>query len=90
LGSYAEETVLPRLLYGLEILPLSKTHLDMLNKFHMKNLSNFQSLPSRTTKGATLLLIGDLPLEAEINRRPLLPTRRISKIFFSADFWLKC
>jgi hypothetical protein len=26
--------VLPRLLYGLEILPLSKTHLDMLNKFH--------------------------------------------------------
>ena len=27
--------VLPRLLYGLEILPLSKTHLDMLNKFHM-------------------------------------------------------
>jgi hypothetical protein len=33
--------VLPRLLYGLEILPLSKTHLDMLNKFHMKNLRIF-------------------------------------------------
>jgi hypothetical protein len=34
--------VLPRLLYGLEILPLSKTHLDILNKFHMKTLRNFQ------------------------------------------------
>jgi hypothetical protein len=63
--------VLPRLPYGLEILPLSKTHLDMLNKYHMKNLWNFQSLPSRTAKGATLLLIGALPLEAEIHRRQL-------------------
>jgi hypothetical protein len=63
--------VLPRLLYGLEILPLSKTHLDILNKFHMKTLRNFQSLPSRTAKGATFPLIGALPLEAEIHRRQL-------------------
>jgi hypothetical protein len=63
--------VLPRLLYGIEIFPLSKTHFDMLNKFHMKNLMNFQSRPSRTAKGATLLLTGALPLEAEIHRRQL-------------------
>ena len=55
----------------LPLLPLRKTHLDMLNKFHMKNLRNYQSLPSRTSKGATLLLIGALSLEAEIHRRQL-------------------
>ena len=37
----------------------------------MKNLMNFQSRPSRTAKGATLLLTGALPLEAEIHRRQL-------------------
>ena len=61
--------VLPRLLYGLKNLQLSKTHLDMLNKLHMTNLRNFQSLPCRTTRGTTFLLIGALPLEAEIRRR---------------------
>ena len=55
----------------LPLLPLRKTHLDMLNKFHMKNLRNFQSLPSRTSKRTTLLLIGALPLEGEIHRRQL-------------------
>ena len=43
----------------------------MLNKLHMKNLKNCQSLPTRTAKGATILLIGALPLEAEIHRRQL-------------------
>ena len=63
--------VLPRLLYGLEILPLNISQLEILNKFHLKNLRNFQSLPDRTASGVVYLLLGALPIEAEIHRRQM-------------------
>lgn len=40
--------VLPKLLYGLEILPLKQTHMMLLRKFHIETLRRFQSLPTRT------------------------------------------
>ena len=63
--------VLPRLIYGLEILPLSTSQLSILSKFHLKNLRNFQSLPLRTATAAVYLLLGALPLEGEIHQRQL-------------------
>ena len=39
--------VLPRLLYGLEMLPLNKTHIASLEKFHRNSLRIIQSLPER-------------------------------------------
>ena len=63
--------VLPRLLYGLEILPLNLTQLSELNQFHIRTLKCFQNLPVRTATCAVLSLVGALPLEAELHKRQL-------------------
>ena len=63
--------VLPRLLYGLEILPINNTHIDSLEKFHRNSLRIIQSLPERTSTAAVYLLLGALPVEAEIHEKKL-------------------
>ena len=63
--------VLPRLLYGLEILPLNKTHIATLEKFHKNSLRMIQSLPERTATAAVYLLLGALPVEAEMHKKQL-------------------
>ena len=47
--------VLPRLLFGLEVLPLTVTQINILSKFHISNLRRFQSLPTRTATSAVYL-----------------------------------
>ncbi|MES9903311.1 MAG: reverse transcriptase family protein [Sedimenticola sp.] len=63
--------VIPRLLYSTETLTLTTTQIQQLERFHNKTLKNLQSLPVRTATSAVLLLIGALPIEAEIDRRQL-------------------
>ena len=63
--------VLPRLLFGLEVLPLTVTQINILSKFHISNLRRFQSLPTRTATSAVHLLLGALPVEAELHKRQL-------------------
>ena len=63
--------MLPRLLFGLEGLPITKSQLDQLTKFHVDNLKRFQSLPTRTATCAVFLLLGALPVEAELLKRQL-------------------
>ena len=63
--------VLPRLLYGLEVLPLKKSHITTLEKFHKNSLRKIQSLPERTATAAVYLLLGAVPTEAEIHERQL-------------------
>ena len=63
--------VVPRLHYGLEVLLLNKGQLEELEKFHIENLKNIQSLPTRTANSVVYLLLGALPLKAEIERRQL-------------------
>ena len=55
----------PRLLFGLEALPITNTQQQVLSKFHIQNLKRFQSLPTRTAKFAVYLLLGALPIEAD-------------------------
>ena len=50
--------VLPRLLFGLEVLPLTVTQISILSKFHIDNLCCLSS-------------IGRYPLEAELHKRHL-------------------
>ena len=59
--------VLPRLLYSLEVLPLIK----LLRDFHVNFLRQIQAIPSRTAISAVYLLVGALPIEAEIHKRVL-------------------
>ena len=61
--------VLPRLLFGLEIMPLRQIDLNRLKKFHNNCLRRFQSLSQRTALCAVHLLIGAFPIEAEIHKK---------------------
>ena len=63
--------VIPRLLYGLEVVLLKKGQLDELEKFHIEVLKQIQSLPTRTANYIVYLLLGALPLKVEIERRQL-------------------
>ena len=63
--------VLPRLLFGLEALPITNSQLAMLSKFHVEFLKQLQCLPLRTATCAIYLLICALPIEAELHKRHL-------------------
>ncbi|CAC5381596.1 unnamed protein product [Mytilus coruscus] len=63
--------VIPKLLYGLEVLPLNNSQLDILKRFHISNLRRFPSLPTRTATCIVYLLLGALPIDAEIHKRHL-------------------
>ena len=62
---------LPLLLYGLEVLTLTKGQLEQLSKYHIQTLRSIQSLPQRTSTAAVLMLLGALPFEAELHKRRL-------------------
>ena len=63
--------VLPRLLYGLEVLPLNVSQITELKQFHTKTLRYFQSLPVRTATSTVYPILGALPIEAELHKRQL-------------------
>ena len=63
--------VLPRLLFGLEVLPVNQTQLNLLSKFQVDNLKRFQSLPTRTANCTVHLILGALPIEVELHKRQL-------------------
>ena len=63
--------VLPRLLFGLDTLCLNRGQIDQLSRYHIQTLRNIQSLPQRTATAAVYMLIGALPLEAELHKRQL-------------------
>ncbi|CAC5383008.1 unnamed protein product [Mytilus coruscus] len=63
--------VLPRLLYGLEILPLNLMQIGELRQFHIKTIRCFQPLPIRTSTAAVYMPIGAIPIEAELHKRQL-------------------
>ena len=62
---------LPRLLFGLEVLPLKTTHINKLEDFHRKTIRFLKSLPQRTSIAAIYLLMGALPLQADYHKKQL-------------------
>ena len=63
--------VIPRLLYGLEITSLNKTQIKELERYHLNTLRQIQSLPKRTATASVFMLLGALPIEAELHKRLL-------------------
>ena len=63
--------VTPRLLYGLDAVTLSKKQIDDLNSYHRNLIRRIQGLPLNTATEAIYLLLGDLPVEAELDTRAL-------------------
>ena len=62
--------VVPRLLHGLEATVLQKSDINELDKFK-KLLRQIQHLPESTATEAIYLMLGALPIEAEIHARML-------------------
>ena len=63
--------VIPRLLYSLVVMSLSDTHIAQLQRFHISTPRKLQSLPERTASSAVQLLLGALPIQAELHKRQL-------------------
>ena len=67
-GHLLKTYIVPRLVYGLEILSLKKQDIDNLEKFQRKSLRQLQGLPEKTSNSITLALLGILPLESIIHK----------------------
>ena len=63
--------VVPRLLYGLESILLSKKDVECLEKFQRKCLKQIQGLPDKTDISISLALLGVLPLDAVVHKNAL-------------------
>ena len=63
--------MVPRLLHGLEAIVLQKSDINELDKFFKKLLRQIQHLPESTATEAIYLMLGALPIEAEIHARML-------------------
>ena len=59
------------MLYGLEVIHLTKTQLGQLERYHLRTLRQIQGLPQRTASSAVYMLLGALPIEAEIHKKQL-------------------
>ncbi|CAG2247447.1 unnamed protein product [Mytilus edulis] len=70
--------VIPRLLYGLDIIRLTKTDIAKLSVYYIQLLKQIQHLPSRTANSAVLVLTGQLPIESEIHKKMLSLFRNIA------------
>ena len=49
--------VLPRMLYGLDVIHLTKTQLSQLERYHLRTLRQTQGLPQRTALSAVYMLL---------------------------------
>ena len=72
--------VLPRLLYGLEVLVLTKTHIATLERTYCNMLRKLLSLREGTASTAVYLMMGLPPLEAEIHIRVLTTFGSITRM----------
>jgi hypothetical protein len=63
--------VVPRLLYGLEVLHHTKKDIAPLESYQTKVFKQIQHLPTRASNAATLLLLGQQPIEAALDRKIL-------------------
>ena len=67
----------PRLIYGLEAIPLRLSDVKPIELYYRELLRQVQHLPKSTANAACYLLLGCLPIEAEIHINTLLLFGRI-------------
>lgn len=63
--------VVPRMIYGLEVLHATRTELNCLENFQTRCLHQVQHLPERAATVASLALMGIQPLTSVIHRSML-------------------
>ena len=69
--------VIPRLLYGLDVIQLSASDVKNLNVYFNKLIKQIQHLPERTANAGALLLLGQIPIEGQIHKRMLCTFRNV-------------
>ena len=63
--------VKPRMLFGLESQNVSKGDRAALNQYHKVFLKRIMQLPSRAADGAVYILSGEIPVEADLDKKVL-------------------
>ena len=63
--------VVPRLVYGFEIVSIKKNDIEYLEKIQRKSLQQIQGLPDKTSNSISLAMLGILPLESIIQKNAL-------------------
>ena len=63
--------VVPRIVYGLEVLLPNKKEFECLEKFQRQSVRQIQGLPDKTPNSITLALLGMLPLKIVIHKNVL-------------------
>ena len=63
--------VIPRALYGLEVLTLTDTILKSMELFHRKSLRSLLGLPERTATAGLYILTGSLPIKFYVHTSTL-------------------
>ena len=79
--------VLPRLLYGLDAVPLNKTQLQMLDGYVRTLFRQIQGLSENTATEAIYLLLGTVPIEATIHTRTLSLLGSIARLPRTHPIW---
>lgn len=69
--------IIPIMMYGLEVLTLSRSEIDTISQYHRECLRYIMHLPPSTAIPAIHFLSGTLPLEATLHIRILTALRRI-------------
>ena len=72
--------ILPRVLYGLEAVLLTRKEEDALETAYRKLLRQIQSLPQNTATEAIYLLAGCLPISAELDLQRLTLAGGVSRL----------
>ncbi|VDI32111.1 Hypothetical predicted protein [Mytilus galloprovincialis] len=71
--------VIPRMLYGIEILNITKTDIQKLEAFQKKTFKQILSLPQRTADAAIYILLGAESIEQLVHKAVISLFLRISK-----------
>jgi hypothetical protein len=69
--------VIPRLLYGLDMIQLTASDVKYLNVYFNKLIKQIQHLPERIANAGALLLLGQIPIEGQIHKRMLCTFRNV-------------
>ncbi|KAK3089378.1 hypothetical protein FSP39_003138 [Pinctada imbricata] len=67
----------PRVIYGLENIKLSNGDRKRLNQYHKRWLKQMLQLPERTADEGVYIIAGEIPIEAEIDRKILTQLMQI-------------
>ena len=69
--------MIPRVVYGLEVQKLSRTDVEILEKFQRKCLRQIQGLPDKTPNCGTLSILGIPLVQLIIHKKHYLPVCKL-------------